>query len=60
MEQLTNFACDVGLSADWSTSRAEYLELVQENSTALERQNAVKAGPMHQAKLIDVIHRNYM
>eukprot|EP01036_Dinobryon_divergens_P034852 gene34852-45100_t len=60
MEQLINFAADVGLSAEWSTSRAEYLELVQENSTALERQNAVKPGPMHQAKLIDHIHRNYM
>jgi len=60
VEALRNFAADVGLSAEWVTSRAEYLELVQEHSTALERQAALKPGPMHQAKLIDHIHRNYM
>ena len=60
IEELRNFAADVGLSSEWVTSRVAYLELVQDHSSALERQTALKPGPMHQAKLIDVIHRNYM
>ena len=47
IDAIRNFATDVGLSGDWVTSRAEYLELVQDHSSAVDRQNALKPGPMH-------------